>query len=133
MFPKSYGSCAIVQFLNAFFSFSGFQNTVLLKSQNQTVRLFAFQLKKKRVCLVKLLGQMTLITHTKSTRIYMVWQFAYIHRWRQREFHYKIGRLQQWHKDSLKKPRPKIHSSLTFTKGTKQGIPLVFDSNICNC
>ena len=60
MFPKSYGSCAIVQFLNAFFSFSGFQNTVLLKSQNQTVRLFAFQLKKKRVCLVKLLGQMTL-------------------------------------------------------------------------
>ena len=49
-------------------------------------------------------------TQIKNTRIYVVRQYAYIHRRQQGEsFTKKIGRLQQWYQDSLKEPKPQIH------------------------
>jgi hypothetical protein len=56
-------------------------------------------------------------TQIKNTRIYVVRQYAYIHRRRQGEsFTKKIGRLQQWYQDSLKEPKPQLHPKLSLTK-----------------
>jgi hypothetical protein len=56
-------------------------------------------------------------TQIKNTRIYVVRQYAYIHRRRQGEsFTKKIGRLQQWYQDSLKEPKPQLHPNLSLTK-----------------
>jgi hypothetical protein len=56
-------------------------------------------------------------TQIKNTRIYVVRQYAYIHRRRQGEsFTKKIGRLQQWYQNSLKEPKPQLHPNLSLTK-----------------
>ena len=56
-------------------------------------------------------------TQIKNTRIYVVRQYAYIHRRRQGEsFTKKIGRLQQWYQDFLKEPKPQLHPNLSLTK-----------------
>jgi hypothetical protein len=55
-------------------------------------------------------------TQIKNTRIYVVRQYAYIHRRRQGEsFTKKIRRLQQWYQDSLKEPKPQLHPNLSLT------------------
>ena len=55
-------------------------------------------------------------TQIKNTRIYVIRQYAYIHRRRQGEsFTKKIGRLQQWYQDSLKEPKPQLHPNLSLT------------------
>jgi hypothetical protein len=56
-------------------------------------------------------------TQINNTRIYVVRQYAYIHRRRQGEsFTKKIGRLQQWYQDSLKETKPQLHPNLSLTK-----------------
>jgi hypothetical protein len=63
-------------------------------------------------------------TQIKNTRIYMVQQYAYIHRQLQGEiFTKKIGRLQQWYQDSLKEPKPQLHLNLSLTKNKPREKP----------
>ena len=60
-------------------------------------------------------------TQIKNTRIYVVRQYAYIHRRRQGEsFTKKIERLQQWYQDSLKEPKPQIHPNSLSHKNNQE-------------
>ena len=64
----------------------------------------------------------------KAKEIYVVKQFAYVHRQRQRKFHYNIRRLQKQHTNILTSLKHQIYTWLSLTKNKEH--PIVFAKSI---